>query len=81
MRDIQRNTVHSASLSLMNLTNLTVKTNIAYISVHAVLDLYRSFEYVVYTRIGTARCTDIGLERLFCHIMGNILGKTYAQVA
>ena len=47
VRDIQRNTVHSASLSIENLTQFNRQTNIAYISLHAVPDLYSSFESVV----------------------------------
>ena len=73
--------MHSASLSLMNLTKFNRQTNIAYISTHAVPDLYSSFEYVVYIHIGPARWTDIGAERLFGHIVANILGIMYAPVA
>ena len=70
VRDIQRNMVHSASLSLKNLTKFNRQTNIAYISINAVLDLYSSFESVVYIHTGPARWTDIGVERLFGHIYG-----------
>ena len=70
VRDIQRNKVHSASLSLKNLTKFNRQTNIAYISIHAVPDLYSSFESVVYIHTGPARWTDIGVERFFGHIDG-----------
>ena len=70
VRDIQRNTVHSAGRSFKNVTKFNRQTNIAYISIHAVPDLYSSFESVVYIHTGPARWTDIGVERLFGHIYG-----------
>ena len=58
------------SLSLKNLTKFNRQTNIAYIGIHAIPDLYSSFESVVYIHTGPARWTDIGAERLFGHIYG-----------
>ena len=40
---------------LKNLTKFNRQTNIAYISIHAVPDLYSSFESVVYIHTGPAR--------------------------